>query len=84
VALNIVCAMLLPFPSEKPDAVPVVSAAVHANVVPAVALVNVMPVVPPEQMVCRAGVAIAVGAGFTVITTVIAVPEHPFAEGVMV
>jgi hypothetical protein len=35
-------------------------------------------------MVCEAGVAVIFGIGFTVMVTVIGVPEHPFAVGVTV
>ncbi len=45
---------------------------------------NAMPVVAPEQIVCNGGVAIAVGIGFTVITTSIGEPTQPFKVGVTV
>lgn len=76
--------MLLPLPAEKPVAVPEVTAAVQVKVVPAVALLSAIDVVPPGQRVCMAGVAIPTGMGFTVITTVAGVPEHPLATGVTV
>jgi hypothetical protein len=38
----------------------------------------------PEHIVCNAGVVVATGVGFTVITTTLAVPEHPLAAGVIV
>ena len=41
-------------------------------------------VAEPEQMVCERGVAIIVGVGFTVISTVIEVPLVPSIEGVMI
>jgi hypothetical protein len=84
VALVRVWAILAPFPSANPVAVPEVRAAVQVKVVPAVALDSAMPVVPPEQISCEAGVAVAAGMGLTVTTTVMSVPMHPFAEGVMV
>ena len=43
-----------------------------------------MDVVAPLQIVADAGVAVAIGAGFTVITTVIGVPAHPPEVGVTV
>jgi len=45
-------------------------------VVPGI-LDKVIPVVPPEQIVCEAGVAVTVGIGLTVTVTVIGVPEQP-------
>lgn len=42
--------MLLPLPSAKPVAVPEASAAVQLNSVPAVALVKLIAVVPPEHI----------------------------------
>ena len=38
----------------------------------------------PEQMVCEAGVATALGVGLTRTVAVIGVPEQPLAEGVIV
>ena len=38
----------------------------------------------PEQIVCDAGVATAVGVGLTVTVAVIGVPVHPLALGVIV
>lgn len=38
----------------------------------------------PEQIVCDAGVATALGIGFTVMVAVTGVPLHPLADGVMV
>ena len=43
-----------------------------------------MDVVAPLQIVADAGVAVAIGNGFTVTTTVIGVPAHPLAVGVTV
>jgi hypothetical protein len=37
-----------------------------------------------EHIVCDAGVAIALGVGFTKTVAVIGVPGHPFATGVIV
>jgi hypothetical protein len=82
--LTSVWAIVFPLPSEKPVAVPEVSAAVQVKVVPAVGPVRLIAVVPLEQMVCAAGVAVAVGTGLMVITTTCAGPVHPLAAGVMV
>jgi hypothetical protein len=71
----------------EPAAAPVIEpevATVHANVVPATLLVRAIEVALPEQMVEGDGVAVAVGLGLTVITTVIGVPAHAPAVGVMV
>ena len=59
-------------------------ATVQSKVVPVTLLVRAMDEVVPEHIVCNAGVAIATGIGFTVITTVIGIPVHPFAVGVIV
>jgi hypothetical protein len=84
VALIRVWAMLFPLLSENPVAVPDVSAAVQVKVAPAVVLDRAIPVVPPEQKACDAGVAVTTGRGFTVTTTFIDGPSHPLADGVMV
>src|SRR5690242_14422841 len=39
---------------------------------------------PPEQMVCDAGVATALGVGFTSTVAVIGAPGQPLAVGVIV
>jgi hypothetical protein len=57
---------------------------VHAKVVPATGLLKATEDAVPEQIVCRAGVAVATGVGLTVMTTVIGVPGHPLAVGVTV
>ena len=41
-------------------------------------------IVDAEQMVCEAGVATALGVGFTNTVAVIGVPGQPLAVGVMV
>jgi hypothetical protein len=53
-------------------------------VVPATELVKEIPVILPEQIVCEAGVAVAIGLGFTVTVNVTGVPEQPLAVGVIV
>jgi hypothetical protein len=55
---------------------------VHANVVLATVLVNVIEVVPPEHIVEGEGVAVTAGVGLTVITTEIGVPAQEPAVGV--
>ena len=77
-----ICAMLFPLPAVAPDTF--VCTTVHEKVVPATLLVSAIEVVAPEQIVCDAGVAVATGFGFTVMTTVIGVPAQPFAVGVIV
>jgi hypothetical protein len=57
---------------------------VQAKVVPVTLLVRAIEEAIPEQIVCDAGVVVATGMGFTVITTVFGVPAQPLAVGVMV
>ena len=57
---------------------------VHSNVAPAGKLVNIIFVVSPEQIVAGVGVAIATGAGLTVIDMSFESPRHPSAVGVIV
>lgn len=68
-------------------AIPVTIAAlslVQLKVVPAVFPVNTIGVIAPEQTVCDAGVAIALGVGLTVTVAVDDIPGHPFAVAVIV
>lgn len=44
---------------------------------------NAIPVDVPEQMDCVAGVASAVGIGFTVMVTLTGIPGQPASVGVM-
>jgi hypothetical protein len=74
--------MEAPEPEVAP-AIPAPLEAVHENVVPAVKLLNATEVVAPEQIVDTAGVAVAKGIGFTVITTETGVPLHPPDAGVI-
>lgn len=74
--------MLEPVPAAAPETP--VCATVQLKVVPITLLVNEIDVVPPEQNVCVVGFAVTVGVGSTVTVTVIGVPLHPFATGVMV
>jgi hypothetical protein len=57
---------------------------VQAKAVPERLLVSAMDGAVPEHIVCDAGVAVATGVGFTVITTTFGVPVHPPAAGVTV
>jgi hypothetical protein len=57
---------------------------VQEKVVPATVLLSAMAEAAPEQIACEAGVAVAAGMGFTVITTTLGVPAQPLAVGVMV
>ena len=79
-------AIVEPLLFEKPLAVPLVNAAVqeYVTVAPVMALDKPMPVVAPEQRVCWVGVAITVGVGFTVISTVMGVPLQVPIIGVTV
>ena len=54
------------------------------TVPPVVVVDNPIPVTEPKQIVCDAGVALTVGAGFTVMSTVMAVPLQVPKVGVMV
>jgi len=54
------------------------------TVSPVVEVINPIPVTEPEQIVCVVGVAIAVGTGFTVISTTMGVPLQVPIAGVTV
>ena len=75
--------MLLPLPALAPDA-PVCEVTVQAKVVPVTLLDNAMLVAVAEHIVWLEGVAVTTGLGLTVMVTVIGVPAHPLAVGVMV
>jgi hypothetical protein len=66
-------------PPVAPDCV----GAPHVKVVPLTVLVNAIPVVVPEQIACAGGVAETFGTGLTFTVTLIGVPGHPPAEGVI-
>jgi hypothetical protein len=77
-----VCAIVAvePFAAPvKPDC-----ATVQLYVVPTTLELSGIEVALPEQIVCDDGVAVTTGVGFTVTSTVKAVPAHPFAVGVTV
>lgn len=82
VAVLSVCAIVEPLLFDAP--VTPLWPTVHAKVVPVTLLVSEILVVPPEQMLDEAGVAVAVGVGFTVTVTTMGVPAQVFAVGVMV
>ena len=77
-----VCAIVAPEDAVAP-ATPDCTT-VQTKVVPVTLLVRTTEVAVPEQIVCDAGVAVATGVGFTVITTVLGVPAQPLAVGVTV
>ena len=77
-----VCAMVDPADAVAP--VTPVCATVQVNVVPVTLLVSSIEDAVAEQIVCEAGVAVAIGVGFTVMSTTLGVPLHPFAVGVTV
>ena len=52
--------------------------------VPVTVLVSTIEDAVPEQIVCKPGVAVATGMGFTVTTTTLGVPAQPLAVGVTV
>ena len=52
--------------------------------VPATVLVSAILVAVAEHIVWLEGVAVTTGLGLTVMVTVIGVPAHPLAVGVMV
>ena len=80
-----VCIILFPLPAEEPLILPAgTTLVVHAKVVVTTLLERLIPVVPDEQIVCTAGMAIASGVGLTVTTTLMARPWQPFAVGVIV
>ena len=64
--------------------VPLAVTAVHANVAPVGVEAKAMLVAEPLQIVAEAGVAVAVGFGFTVTATVIGEPTQLFNVGVTV
>lgn len=73
-----------PEPADAPVNNPELVETVHANVVPETLLVKTIFGAVPEQIRSDAGVAVATGLGFTVITTVIGVPGQELADGVIV
>lgn len=77
-----VWAMLTPEDALAPDTPACTT--VQEKVVPVTLLLRAMDGAVPEQTVCKAGVVVATGVGFIVITTVLTAPEHPLAVGVIV
>jgi hypothetical protein len=77
--------MLDPDPADAPVVPPDgLSLTIHEKVVPVTLLAKAIEVMSPEQIIDEAGVAVAVGNGLTVITTLTGVPVHPLADGVTV
>jgi hypothetical protein len=68
----------VPVPADEPVII-ALAEAIQLNVVPATPPVMAIPVVCPEQIVC--GAATALGVGFTVAITVIAVPGQLLGAG---
>ena len=71
-----------PDPALAPE-MPAPLAAVQLKVVPPTVLVKLTDVAAPEQIVDTAGVAVATGAGLTVMITGTEDPGHPLAVGTM-
>jgi hypothetical protein len=77
--------IILPDPFDAPVMLPAGNTEiVQLKVVLTVALASAIDVVPVEHMFCETGVAVTLGVGFTVSTTLIGRPGHPFAVGVIV
>ena len=72
--------MVDPVPSVAP--LTPLSTTVHAYVAPVALEVKAILVADPVQIVCEAGVAMAVGIGFTVTTTSTIVPGQLLIHGV--
>jgi hypothetical protein len=71
-----------PVPADAPETPDCTT--VQSKEAPETLLVKAMDGAVPEQRVCEAGVAVATGLGFTVITTLIGLPEQLPAVGVIV
>jgi len=78
-----VCAMLFPEPSKAP-VIPLLCVTVHAKAVPVSLDVNATLGATPLHIVCDEGVAVISDIEFTIITTLVDVPEQPLAVGVIV
>ena len=72
----------MPLPADAPDTPDCTT--VHEKVVPLTLLLKAIDDAVPEQIVWDEGVATTLGVGLTVTTTVIGVPLHPLAVGVIV
>lgn len=75
---------IFPDPLAAMPVAAVVLSLVQLKVVPVTFPLRLMGVIAPEQTVCVAMDAVAVGVGFTVTLNVTGVPVQPFAEGVTV
>jgi hypothetical protein len=71
------CEIVVPEPAVAPETPDCTT--VQVNVVPATLLVSVTDGAAPEQIVCKEGVAVITGVGFTVIATFLTLPEQAFA-----
>jgi hypothetical protein len=77
--------LILPEPLAAMPVTVALLSLVQLYVVPATLPDNTIVVIGfAEHTVCAAGVAVASGVGFTSTVARIGVPEHPFADGVMV
>jgi hypothetical protein len=73
-----------PDPADAPVNKPELVETVQAKVVPETLFVKTIFGAVPEQIRSEAGVAVAMGLGLTVMTTVTGVPGQEFADGVIV
>ena len=75
--------IVVPFPAEKPPALPVVSEAVHEKVTitPVIDVVNGILVAVPLQIDCAGGIAMTFGVGSTVTSKLDSVPGQFVGEG---
>ena len=77
--------LILPLPlAAIPVTVAVLSLTQLKTVPETSPVITIVLIIPPEQMVCDASVAIAFGVGFTITVAEIGVPGQPLAIGVMV
>jgi hypothetical protein len=67
-----------------PASVPLSLVQLYTTPATALPLSTIVVIATPEQTVCEAGVAVAVGVGFTSTVAVIGVPAQPLAVGVIV
>jgi hypothetical protein len=78
------CEIVEPEPADAPVNKPELVETVQAKVVPETLFVKTIFGAVPEQIRSEAGVAVAMGLGLTVMTTVTGVPGQEFADGVIV
>jgi hypothetical protein len=75
------CAIVAPVDAKAPETPDWTT--VQEKVVPVILLVRAIDEAAPEQIVCVAGVTVATGTGVTIIGTVMVVPLHELAVGVI-